>query len=55
MKIDDMIKHDDYIGYIVKVKDNNYYDVWFPMVGSYSTEEIHVDELEIATEEDLEL
>ena len=55
-KVDDMVKHDDYIGYIIKVNDDDYCDVWFPMVATnYTTEEIHIDELEIATDKDLEL
>ena len=55
-KVDDMIKHDDYIGHIVKVLKDNYYEVWFPMIATeYSTEEVHSDEFELATEKDLEL
>ena len=54
LKPDDMIKHDDYIGFIIKYNGDVYYDVHFPFF-EYEKVEIHSDELEIATEEDLEL
>ena len=49
-KIDDLIKHDGYLGHVTKILKNNYYEIFF----GFSIEKLHAEDFRLATKKDLQ-